>query len=193
MATQDDYIRTALRVPPDLHAQIHEAAKGNNRTFNAEIVARLQSTFSTTSHTAISAMGGSAGDGGGIGRDEEIDGLRRLAALTYELQRANLRVDLFRNRLSLAWHDIQDKLKDGTKEEAASAKAIYMTLNAEMQRYVDAVAAIEEQISEIHLQRKVSGLKELRDVEPVFVSVRSGPMLDSGLVIHEASKKKPKP
>lgn len=45
MATQDDYIRTALRVPPDLHAQLHEAAKGNNRTFNAEIVARLQESF----------------------------------------------------------------------------------------------------------------------------------------------------
>lgn len=47
MATQDDYIRTALRVPPDLHAQIHEAAKANTRTFNAEIVARLQSSFSS--------------------------------------------------------------------------------------------------------------------------------------------------
>lgn len=49
MATQDDYIRTALRVPPGLHAQIHEAAKGNNRTFNAEIVARLQRTFENNS------------------------------------------------------------------------------------------------------------------------------------------------
>lgn len=46
MATQDDYIRTALRVPPDLHAQIHGAAKENNRTFNAEIVARLEQSFS---------------------------------------------------------------------------------------------------------------------------------------------------
>ena len=45
MATQDDYIRTALRVPPDLHAQIHEAAKANTRTFNAEIMARLQASF----------------------------------------------------------------------------------------------------------------------------------------------------
>ena len=49
MATQDDYIRTALRVPPDLHAQIHGAAKENNRTFNAEIVARLQQTFENSS------------------------------------------------------------------------------------------------------------------------------------------------
>jgi len=45
MATQDDYIRTALRVPPTLHKQIHEAAASNNRTFNAEIVARLQKSF----------------------------------------------------------------------------------------------------------------------------------------------------
>lgn len=48
MATQDDYIRTALRVPPDLHAKIHESAKENNRTFNAEIVARLEQSFSTS-------------------------------------------------------------------------------------------------------------------------------------------------
>lgn len=47
MATQDDYIRTALRVPPDLHSKIHEAAKLNNRTFNAEIVARLHRSFDT--------------------------------------------------------------------------------------------------------------------------------------------------
>ncbi len=45
MATQDDYIRTALRVPPELHAKIHESAKENNRTFNAEIVARLEGSF----------------------------------------------------------------------------------------------------------------------------------------------------
>lgn len=45
MATQDDYIRTALRVPPKLHAKIHESAKESNRTFNAEIVARLERSF----------------------------------------------------------------------------------------------------------------------------------------------------
>lgn len=47
MATQDDYIRTALRVPPGLHAQIHAAARASNRTFNAEIVDRLERTFSS--------------------------------------------------------------------------------------------------------------------------------------------------
>jgi len=48
MATQDDFIRTALRVPPDLHAKIHEAAAAANRTFNSEIVARLQASFEST-------------------------------------------------------------------------------------------------------------------------------------------------
>lgn len=52
MATQDDYIRTALRVPPDLHAQIHEAAKRHNRTFNAEIVARLEGSFAAAAFPA---------------------------------------------------------------------------------------------------------------------------------------------
>ncbi|EER61561.1 Arc domain protein DNA binding domain protein [Acidovorax delafieldii 2AN] len=48
MATQDDYIRTALRVPPELHARIHQAAKANTRTFNAEIVARLEASFAAS-------------------------------------------------------------------------------------------------------------------------------------------------
>ncbi|SFU99329.1 Arc-like DNA binding domain-containing protein [Paenacidovorax caeni] len=42
---QDDYIRTALRVPPDLHKDIHEAADKAGRSFNAELIERLSSTF----------------------------------------------------------------------------------------------------------------------------------------------------
>lgn len=45
MATQDDYIRTALRVPPDLHRAIHDSAAAHQRTFNAEILARLRDSF----------------------------------------------------------------------------------------------------------------------------------------------------
>lgn len=44
--TQADYIRTALRVPPDLHARLHDVAKEAGRTFNAEILNRLERTFS---------------------------------------------------------------------------------------------------------------------------------------------------
>lgn len=58
MATQDDYIRTALRVPPELHAQIHASAKANNRTFNAEIVARLQESFEPRANIFINDISG---------------------------------------------------------------------------------------------------------------------------------------
>lgn len=41
--SQDDYVRTALRVPPELHAQIHKSARAAGRTFNAELIHILQS------------------------------------------------------------------------------------------------------------------------------------------------------
>lgn len=40
--TQADWQKTALRLPRDLHQQIHEAAKANDRTFNGQIVAFLK-------------------------------------------------------------------------------------------------------------------------------------------------------
>ncbi|ATA55198.1 hypothetical protein CKY39_19755 [Variovorax boronicumulans] len=45
MSTQKDFVKTALRLPPDLHASLHESAKESERTFNAEILHRLRSTF----------------------------------------------------------------------------------------------------------------------------------------------------
>lgn len=38
---QDDYIRTALRLPPELHRQVKAAAKAAGHTMNAEILARV--------------------------------------------------------------------------------------------------------------------------------------------------------
>lgn len=46
MPTQKDFVKTALRLPPDLHSSLHESARGSERTFNAEILHRLRSTFS---------------------------------------------------------------------------------------------------------------------------------------------------
>lgn len=39
---QDDYIRTALRVPPNLHKEIHAAADKAGRSFNAQLVYLLE-------------------------------------------------------------------------------------------------------------------------------------------------------
>lgn len=42
---QQDYIKTALRLPRDLHAEIHQAAREGERGFNAEILFRLRQSF----------------------------------------------------------------------------------------------------------------------------------------------------
>lgn len=44
----DKYI---IRFPEGMRAQLHEAARANNRTLNAEIVARLQASFSPSSES----------------------------------------------------------------------------------------------------------------------------------------------
>lgn len=45
LAPQDDYMKTALRLPRDVHARIQEAATAAGRSMNAEMVARLQESF----------------------------------------------------------------------------------------------------------------------------------------------------
>lgn len=44
-AKQNDYMKTALRLPRDLHARLHDAAEANNRTYNSEILQRLEESF----------------------------------------------------------------------------------------------------------------------------------------------------
>ena len=47
-ASQDDWHKTGLRLPKDLHAKLHAAAAESGRSYNAEIVSRLQGTFTET-------------------------------------------------------------------------------------------------------------------------------------------------
>lgn len=42
---QDDYQKQGVRIPRELHARIHEAAAASGRSYNSELIARLQSTF----------------------------------------------------------------------------------------------------------------------------------------------------
>jgi hypothetical protein len=39
---QENWVRTALRLPPEIHAKVHEQAEKNRRSFNGEIVAVLE-------------------------------------------------------------------------------------------------------------------------------------------------------
>jgi len=58
MATQDEYIKTALRLPRDLHKQVQDEAEARGRSMNAEIVARLQDTFDdgAAAHSALAVL-----------------------------------------------------------------------------------------------------------------------------------------
>jgi hypothetical protein len=42
---QDDYIKTALRLPRDLHVKLLSAAEKNGRSMNSEIIDQLQRAF----------------------------------------------------------------------------------------------------------------------------------------------------
>lgn len=42
---QKNFVKTALRLPPELHAAAHEAAQNSGRSYNAELIDRLSSTF----------------------------------------------------------------------------------------------------------------------------------------------------
>ena len=43
-SVQSDYIKSAVRFPPQLHQELKEAAERNGRTLNAEVIARLLNT-----------------------------------------------------------------------------------------------------------------------------------------------------
>ena len=51
MATQDDYIKTALRLPRKLHARLLKSSKETGKSMNAEIIARLGASFDSESET----------------------------------------------------------------------------------------------------------------------------------------------
>lgn len=56
----EDTFRSQFRLPYPLYEKLKAVAEESNRSLNAEIVARLQSTFATTSHGVMPPMGGGA-------------------------------------------------------------------------------------------------------------------------------------
>lgn len=45
-AKQADFVKTALRMPPELHKVIHEMAKEQDRTYNGQMLAMLKEATS---------------------------------------------------------------------------------------------------------------------------------------------------
>ncbi len=52
---QDDYQKQGVRIPKALHARIHEAAAASGRSYNSELIARLEASFALPA-TAIDGV-----------------------------------------------------------------------------------------------------------------------------------------
>lgn len=78
LTNQDDFLKTALRIPRDLHEQIQSAARTTGRSMNAEIVARLHQSFEAQSGDSALRLQ----------VEENTAALRRLEALMEDLLQA---------------------------------------------------------------------------------------------------------
>lgn len=59
MATsyQDDYLKTALRLPRELHAKLMDAARASGRSLNAELIARLEASTQSIESRVYTSFG----------------------------------------------------------------------------------------------------------------------------------------
>lgn len=57
MADDDDFVRITLRIPKPLHEQLNEAA-ARKRSMNAEIIARLETSFEAAPEGKAAVLSG---------------------------------------------------------------------------------------------------------------------------------------
>lgn len=160
----DQADKVLVRMPDGMRDRLKEAAKANNRTMNAEIVARLESTFAAPTTSSAVDLSQTV---------QELQSLQELGALNYELQRATHNLDAAQQQFSTAWHTLQQALANGDEAAQKTAKAQCTHWQSVTNDLKNATVEIEAQISRVHFERKANGLKELRHVKPVSVSVTS--------------------
>lgn len=106
METEDKYTRITLRIPKDLHARLSEEAEATSKSMNAEIVARLESSF------------------------EEMDLNQSIQLLIDELMKAGHRIDALERELSEARH----RLDRFTQADKPLAELLREVLREELSR-----------------------------------------------------------
>lgn len=155
-----------MRIPQALKDALDAAALENKRSLTAEVVARLESTFAAPTASAGPAVDLSQ-------TVLELQSLQQLGTLNYELQRATHNLDVAQQKFSAAWDVLQQALASGDKAAQKAAKEECTRWQSASNDLKAAIAEIEEQIGLVHFDRKANGLKELRHVQPVSVSVTS--------------------
>lgn len=161
----NDTYRSQFRLPSELADKLREAAEVSGRSLNAEVVARLEASFAPPSGTMSPDLERVI---------RELESLQTLGALNYRLQRAEYRAAVCREERNIAWSIHQDALRDGDDADKAATRKTFDKASDALEQQMAEIEKLEAQIDDIHLQRQVSGMKELRAVEPVSSSVRSG-------------------
>jgi hypothetical protein len=125
MATQDEWTRVTIRIPPTLHERLQDAAATDNRSMNAEIIARLTATFSLEVNRMMNAMLNSDGD-------LETDRLRHTAAAAKLIQdaaekmhAATRRLERDREEFRLMMEEVKQERVELRETMAEYQKAIY--------------------------------------------------------------------
>lgn len=54
-AKQDGFVRTALRIPPDLHKAVHDSAQVENRSFNGQLLTLLRAGLTTQTTKGVTS------------------------------------------------------------------------------------------------------------------------------------------
>lgn len=179
-ATGRDSDKIMLRVPDGMRDRIKAAADANNRTMNAEIVARLQASFPDSLISSLPAVTMRAGE-------LPLDVDRLLKSLPADLS-SQYALHLYRSEETIARAQLDEareeygplykKLQKLLANEAgapgpkARAKEAVTGTKRRIDELEHQLHLLARTISAIHEYRKLSGLPEIRNVREVSVAVR---------------------
>lgn len=158
----NDLFRSQFRLPQELADQLRRAAESSGRSMNAEVVARLESTFAASTATPAADLSQTV---------QELQSLQQLGTLNYELQRATHNLDTARQKFGAACAALQQALASGDQAAQKAAKEQCKHWQSASNDLNVAIAEIEAQIELVHFDRKINGLKELRYAQTISTSV----------------------
>lgn len=168
---QKNFVKTALRLPPELHAAVHESAQKNGRSYNAELVERIQGSF------------------------EELvskDGVNLLLGLQYDLAASQTNLHMARLRLTelanavIGLHDRMGRL---SKEDLqADISVLKVTAEHFLKRHRSDFAQLQEAYSAA--EEAAQGLAKLfADAEQSEADIAEGMLTE----LRSGKPRKPKP
>lgn len=180
MSREDPQMK--IRLPADLKDQIEAASKQSGRSMNAEIVVRLQGSFSDALTTSPPAMTTAPGafpvNIDKLLRDLPVDLSSQYALHLYRSEQKIARAQL--DEAIEESQQLYDKLQGLLVKEDSSpgskmrAKEAVQEVNVRISELQNQLEKLSQTISAIHYYRKTSGLPEIRNVREVSASVKIG-------------------